>query len=1273
MGFNDGCPKPRSGQDCSKDGSGPYCDHEDANAQLNKANCIVQAEKNCESKLQDALNKCSKESADREDYWKDKIRPQNKNETPLDDAHAEDRFALQFHDCLELAYRAASIGCSYVQCYCNQKVCKQPCVPPFCAPGGYGGGGGSKPPLPPATYKNESNAVNPAQFQTQSAYDIPIELVYSRAYLPGNLIYTSEPEIKQTVRKTTVYDSASNTYTTTTDTAVSNYLSFAFGLCAGEIDALSRLWINQALVYDRSGASNVVQDTLGNSIVEFYQGSSNQKVNQRQTTQFGFGKVPAYRDMSYVQVSQFSITELTSFPQINAEVVRVTSQDNQQVVSDILSDTAVARLFKIDPATKRVWIAQNDSVLALDYDNLEVVTTESGTNAINISAAGKIITYDGVNLGIVDPHFGQTYATRTADLSIAKSLVTRIFNNNDSSYNALISISSAGDIDIDYYDDTRDSFISSIDTLNVGGSVPVTAVMQSLERVSGSSTFIDYSLILPRINDTGDAINVIEFTMGTTDTAFAALFETGAYATYDIDNSYFLNATDLSLVGAIACDQDSSIIFITNTGARTVAQKWTKQEVVWSVDIPRVTLLGTEPMFREPSTKFCYMAADGKVYALNFADGATTVVMTTPHTVAGAQLYDPETDTLTFWSSDATVIRLFLNRVNSDKQSLGEVLRDVLARTGVDNLAVNAADSTILVTGYRTGSKTKGVDIIQELIELYPSNVFDAEALYVLDKGSQSTITVDVSKAEENLSYASDRSVGDTGSATLEYYSDPLFGERVTQSFILPTERSTNYAVISDSFSAIESDSYMRRLAELKVFSAQDGDVTTQANLPWGFLALTAGDYVKFLREFAISQITLGADNSLELKCVSDQRGKYQEVVALSSVDPIGLSLLGTHSDIAMSAPFGFIARAIEPKDLHSSGLYVGATDLWQEFSPLQVTETASATSDTPGGTTKLIPNSATWGRLISAPPNLGTAHWRTFPEQSFIVQFATTDMAQRVVESARAAASVDYGYNFLLRSAWTNLIMVGREFIQYKTASLVDSKTVMFGNLLRARANTEDFGVHEISELCVVVNKTDYRISEFTPADLNESAMLMSFTADGRTRRDDIQLALADVLPLQQNAIARRDVPAQVDKSSSHPENPHVLIRYNYRVQNDNVLTPTRSSIDIPGNVTLCYLLRGEYDEALFESLRDNELDFSYVMARGQFSDAEIAMTELPNEIITHFFLWEAHEQDAAAWTPSERLTAVVIEQSPQGFENHTITTWPANGDYARYTRGLS
>jgi len=1271
MGFNDGCPKPISGQDCAKDGSGPYCDHEDSNANLNKSICITNAEKKCETKLRDAMNKCSDESFAREQYWKDHIRHKNGggNYSVIDDERTEDQFAAIFHNCLELAYSAASIECSYVQCYCNQKVCKQPCVPPFCGVNGYGGGGGSKPPPPPATYTEEANKVDPAQFQTQSAYGVAIELVYSRAYMPGNLIYTSDPEVNQLTRKTTVHDPVANTYTTTTVTTVSNLLSFAFGLCAGNIDALSRLWINQGLVYDRSGTSNVVQDTLGTATVEFYKGTEYQKTNQRQVQQFGFGKVPAYRGLSYVQVNQLSITALTSFPEINAEVVKVTSQDNQEVTSSVVSGAAVSRLFKIDPTTKRVWLAQDDNVVALDYDSLEVVATESGINAINISAAGKIVSYDGTHLGLIDPHFGQVYASRVADLSVVKTFATRVFDNGDSAYNALISLSSAGDIDIDYYDDARDTFISSIDTLNVGGNPPVAAVTQSLERLAGSTSFTDYSMILPRINDSGDAINFIEFVMGTTDTSFTGLFETGSYDTYDIDNAYFSGATDLDLIGAVACDQDFSLILVTNTGSRSVAQKWTKQGITWSVDIPRVSILGSDPIFRAASAKFCYLADDGKVYALNFTDGSVVVLMTTTHAVAGPQLYDPETDTLTFWSSAETVVRLFLNRVNSDKQSLGEVFRDILARSGVDNIAVNDSDSTILVTGYRSGGKTKGVEMIKDLIDLYPTSVFDAEALYVQDKGSQPTTTVDLDKAQDRLNYTTDRTVGDTGSATLEYYSDPLFGERVTQSFTLPTERSTNYAVISESFTAIESDLYMRRLAELKVFSAQDGDVSTEALLPWSFLSLTTGDYAKFLREFEISQITLGADNSLELKCVSDQRGKYQEVVAMSSVEPLGLNILGINADIAMSAPFAVVARAIEAKDIHSSGLYVGATDLWQEFHPLLVTESVTATSDTPGGSPKSIPNSATWGRLITPPPTLGKAHWRTFSDQSFTVQFATEAMARRVVDASLAAASIDYGYNFLLRSFWTNLMLLGREFIQYKTAVLTDSKTVTFSNLLRARAGTEDFGAHSAGELCVSINKTDYRVSEFD-ASLDASVMLMSYTPDGRVRRNDIQLTLSDVIPLRQDVISRRDIPAQSSESAAHPENPHVVIRYNYRVQNDNVLTPTRSSIDIPGNLTLCYLLRGEYDEALFDSLRDNESDFTYVMARGQFSTSELI---LPNEVITNFFIWEAVEQDDADWTPAEPITAVVIEQTPQGYENRTITTWPAGGDYGRFTRGLS
>ena len=1275
MGFNDGCPKPMSGQNCTKGGIGPNCDHDEEDGRPAKKLCLDNVDRICAQQMKEDQRQCLVDAIATHRHWELNLPFDSPDRTSWTSAARRftDRLAETYHDCVAATYRTAQVQCKTVQCYCDLPSCKQPCnYPTNCGMNGYGGGGGSKPKPPPPTYKNESNTIKSAQFQTQSAYGIPIELVYSRAYMPGNLIHTSDPEIVTSASGVTTYDAETNTYTTVTTLHASDYLSFAFGLCAGEIDALSRLWIDQNLVFDHAGTSTVIQETTGQTDIAFYKGTEYQKANARQVKQYGFGKTPAYRSLSYVQVNRFPITRLTSFPQINAEVVKVASKENQEVSSASYADATASRLFKVDPSTKRVWFANNDDVIALDYDTLENVSTESAPNAVNLSATGKIIAYDGATLSLIDPKFGQAYASRPADLSIIKTFSTRALNNADFAFNALVTVSAVGDIGIDYYDDTRSAFISHTNTMNLGGTPPIAAVTQRLKRQVGAITYTDFSMILPRVNAANDAINLVEFIMGTTEDDFDSLFEQGVYETYDIDNSYYAGAKDLKIIGVVPCDTDSTLIFITQSAGRTMAQKWAKTGIVWSTDIPAVTVLDSDPMFREPSAKFCYLGANGNVYALSFADGATSLVTTTTHTAVVSQMYDPETESLTFWTTENKVVRLFLNRVNSEKQSIGEVLRDILKRSDVQNMAVSAEDSTITITGYRSGSLTKGADIIKELIDVYPSSVFDAEALYVQDKGSQPTTTVDLTQTEQQLIYTTDRSVGDTGTATLEYYSDPLFGERVTQTFALPTERSVNYAVISQNFGVIESDLYMRRLAELKVFSAQDGDVATSARLPWSFLVLTAGDYVKLSREFEINQLTIGADNSVELQCVSDQRGKYQEVVTMSSVTPLALNVVGINEDIAMAAPFVVVARPIEGQSAHAAGVYVGATNFWEEFAPITVSETDSASVDTPGPSGKKLAQPAVWGRLITAPVDLGKAHWRTFPDQSFTVQFAESRMADSIVTSARVAGAIDYGYNFLLRSPWTNLVLVGREFIQYKTVTRVDAKTVTFSNLLRARAGTEDFGVHSSGELCVFINKKDYYTSEFPAQSLDSSVMLMSYTGDGRARRNDIPLTTADVLPLQQNHIMRRDVPAENMQSSLHPSNPHVILRGNYRVQNANVLTATRSSIDIPSNLTLCYLLRGEYDSALFEAVRDNTLDFSYVMARGAFSP-EQTLSEL-SETLFNSFIWWASDQDRAVWTPVESLTAVVTEQIGDGFENRTITTWPGKSDYAgRFTRGLS
>jgi len=90
------------------------------------------------------------------------------------------------------------------------------------------------------------------------------------------------------------------------------FVSFAIGLCNNEIDAISRIWQDGKLIYDRSTANADDQGGVGGFIesaivsdqtvdnFNFYLGTQDQQPDPAMESFEGVGNVPAYPGMSYI-------------------------------------------------------------------------------------------------------------------------------------------------------------------------------------------------------------------------------------------------------------------------------------------------------------------------------------------------------------------------------------------------------------------------------------------------------------------------------------------------------------------------------------------------------------------------------------------------------------------------------------------------------------------------------------------------------------------------------------------------------------------------------------------------------------------------------------------------------------------------------------------------------------------------------------------------------------------------------------------------------------
>lgn len=148
-------------------------------------------------------------------------------------------------------------------------------------------------------------------FHVQTSRDgAPMPRVYGRVRIAGQVIWAS----KLTENKST--DSVSGKGGGPTQTQYSYTISFAIGLCEGEILSVDRIWAN-----------GTVLNTQGLSF-RVYKGSNNQMPDPIISAVEG-GAVPAFRGTAYIVFEDFPLDVFGNrLPQINVEIIRVPKQIN---------------------------------------------------------------------------------------------------------------------------------------------------------------------------------------------------------------------------------------------------------------------------------------------------------------------------------------------------------------------------------------------------------------------------------------------------------------------------------------------------------------------------------------------------------------------------------------------------------------------------------------------------------------------------------------------------------------------------------------------------------------------------------------------------------------------------------------------------------------------------------------------------------------------------------------------------------------------------------
>jgi hypothetical protein len=925
--------------------------------------------------------------------------------------------------CIQRCYR--NLDCDIIHCECNRLKCV---FPPDVGP---------KDPKdtsdPKLTYVfKDWKSVN---FNTTSAWGIPIEIVFGRMFLPGNLIDVSDIRRIPTVTRTITSDPATHDITVVDTRSATNRIDMRFGLCAGVTERLLTVWAEKLVIF--AGLS-----PLSNApAVTYAPGSETQKTTNNLGVEL-FGFTPAYRGLANATIRDLNIDKYTQFPEMVFEVLEDSTVVN---ISNNTTSFSPSGPFTqgvlFDPiSAHRNYTIVGNTVSCYDADNNSLVYTKNIPNAKMVTSEGKIVTYDNIRFKINDVDVNQTF----------ESYIPTITPNTVYLTEEKLSLTSSAQI------------LSVVNTLG-------TVQRRALEPYEGTFKAVgaDYTiphafdyLLMGQYLDTDSFTNRVTYHVGSSSTNVLITRRNqigGLLSTFSVP----LDVGE-SLVFVRSFSDSGAILIGTNKRARLV-QMVTSLSVVWTILTTVLPVLSNQTA--EIAGKFlAFIGNDGKTYNIDVILGAMTLLSAVVRPTTNQQMYNPFDNSLTTTTSTTitkTSIAGFIDSVRTLKTSLRKFLRKHFPDMLLD---LDGLDLVPFI-GYRSGNSMTIAEILKELSQML---LFDVSADMFLTIRNRITYVprpVDKASFISPLEDFKDSLLSEVKTVTLTYLSLYDQGNPAKQSFTLDSdERRIRTAEISGLI--LLTSAGAMKLAELHAAFTVDAVETSTIQLMPRELSLTISDYTTKDLTGRVKTITIGSDLSLEVHTQYDGPGKYGEAVPTTAVyAPV--SSLYTNGDLsaAVPAPFAIYTRAPLPHLEGAVSVLAGFTDT-DGVTNTDATYGLSPRDSAFPGRRFRPTNPVTLGKLEALPPILNSAVYISFPTASFSVRFKDNLTAQRVVDYCMQDVGAVY-------SDTARLFLLGDEFIQADTASVSpsDSSVVVLTGLYRARRLTTGRYSHKIGELVVFID----------------------------------------------------------------------------------------------------------------------------------------------------------------------------------------------------------
>lgn len=1269
---------------CTGGGTGPNCMDDSEVGGQDKRECLKDAQEACEKTLEKCLEACQTARENRKKEGKAAIDSgQNAlfatgdltscGRDEISWGYAYDHYTMyrsefvgvdtnyprwynqEYANCCAYCYRIAAANCETSQCYCSSLKCEGPSV----SPNGVGTTDGPEEPTEEEPkYVDKFNKINTANYATTSNYGLPIELVFSRSFMPGNVTWLGPLTEERTTNVTSIFDRANNTYYIEHRVSINNTMDMHLGLCAGEIGGAKRIFINGAEVADLSLAESETYIILN--------GAESQKVRQEYAESVGFGLVPAHRGTAMMIIKAFDVDAYKNFPVFKVEVITDTNDDPLVAETAAQSGLDTSNIWKVDTESGRVFYEAVHKVRASKYSTLETVRDEPTDYAREVTPLGNYITYSAGKFNVLYPYLSESHGDYTARASY-KTFLFPTFDNTGNDYLGLFTFNTSGELYVEQIDETRGLFYEGVSVTSFDTEPPQCAFRQTYSRtgVSPGTTDTITSAFFFRVKSgVTDTVRVVEALFSSTNAA-TPLLKSGSVVTHDLPASAFDNSATVTLKGAIPCKYDSSILIFASFGSTNRVVKWSVENgVIWKLNVPSLPDFGRYAQLKETNRKtFGYIAPDNETYIINMDTGEYAHVEDEfnvfPGLLDGKQFYDSDTASITYQSEDSKITRIYLNRKNLQNATVGDAIRAIADRANISRASVlGTGGDTREIIGFRSGNALTGMEMISQLNKVYPFALFSEDAIDVTMFGSASVATLDEDDYEVEPPLARKVETKEDISVELSYYDDDLNGDIAKQTFFVDRFFEDNVRPVATQtyqWTVLETADYMRQLAELMSYTTTFLGNESGFTIPPKFLAFTVGDIVTALGSTRrLTKVTIGANNNIDIAAREETPSVYADVISLSGVPNVAATTTSKKTQETYAAPLTFSMRGVNPTQRASAYSFFGAYAPYDEFGDTcRIGPASKSTGTTTLTTPTTLTDTAVWGRLVEAPPTLTVSFFQTFKDQYLRIKFPTLDFVDRIL-----AKDSYYGLSPDQRTVdpYYNTLAVGYEIIQYGVATQDpgDPYTIVFTNLLRARHNTDDNTDHVVGEFCAVL---DENVVQYYIPNSNSDGKVVTINGSA-TRRSSAQTRVADALPLSPYLISRQDYPSTFP-SALNPSNPHVMIVVNHREENANGFTDSVVNLNVAASSRqmYVYLLRSTFNLSTFNAHRYGTAT-SYIMYRST-TKGSVDFGETNSPVFTHACLFDTSSQNSVAWSwANEPLTAVIVDSNVYG-ESLAYATW--------------